>query len=37
MEDQPRPILGYILAIVLVIAALALPFLCAMMTVMESW
>ena len=38
MEDQqPRQILGYMLVIVLIIAALALPFLCAAMTIMESW
>jgi hypothetical protein len=36
-EQQPRPILGYMLVAVLVIAALALPLLCAAMTIMESW
>lgn len=36
-DQQPRPVLGYMLAAVLVIAALALPLLCAAMTIMESW
>lgn len=36
-EQQPRPVLGYMLVAVLVIAALALPLLCAAMTIMESW
>lgn len=36
-EQPPRPVLGYMLAAVLLIAALALPLLCAAMTIMESW
>jgi len=36
-DQQPRPILGYMLATVLIIAALALPLLCAAMMVIESW